>query len=141
MPLFYVKIRKNIDICNYLPIYYPAICRGWRTFSVPSKGRASNKGPIPAFPKGKEFLLAVFKAVREHSFLLVEMVRMGLIVSLPLLVWVRREANTSSGNSVGVAKAERPLPNPSPKGGRSTQPPQTQREWTPAPWGGPGRGF
>ena len=36
MPLFYVKIRKNIDICNYLPIYYPAICRGWRTFSVPS---------------------------------------------------------------------------------------------------------
>ena len=38
MPLFYVKIRKNIDICNYLPIYYPAICRGWRTFSVPSLG-------------------------------------------------------------------------------------------------------
>ena len=37
MPLFYVKIRKNIDICNYLPIYYPAICRGWGTFSVPSK--------------------------------------------------------------------------------------------------------
>ena len=36
MPLFYVKIRKNIDICNYLPIYYPAICRGWGTFSVPS---------------------------------------------------------------------------------------------------------
>ena len=38
MPLFYVKIRKNIDICNYLPIYYPAICRGWGTFSVPSAG-------------------------------------------------------------------------------------------------------
>ena len=38
MPLFYVKIRKNIDICNYLPIYYPAICRGWGTFSVPSIG-------------------------------------------------------------------------------------------------------
>ena len=38
MPLFYVKIRKNIDICNYLPIYYPAICRGWGTFSVPSLG-------------------------------------------------------------------------------------------------------
>lgn len=38
MPLFYVKIRKNIDICNYLPIYYPAICRGWGTFSVPSQG-------------------------------------------------------------------------------------------------------
>lgn len=38
MPLFYVKIRKNIDICNYLPIYYPAICRGWGTFSVPSPG-------------------------------------------------------------------------------------------------------
>ena len=38
MPLFYVKIRKNIDICNYLPIYYPAICRGWGTFSVPSMG-------------------------------------------------------------------------------------------------------
>ncbi|WP_216820591.1 hypothetical protein, partial [Prevotella sp. P5-108] len=37
-PLFYVKIRKNIDICNYLPIYYPAICRGWWTFSVPSLG-------------------------------------------------------------------------------------------------------
>lgn len=37
MPLFYVKIRKNIDICNYLPIYYPAICRGWGTFSVPSQ--------------------------------------------------------------------------------------------------------
>ena len=36
MPLFYVKIRKNIDICNYLPIYYPAICRGRGTFSVPS---------------------------------------------------------------------------------------------------------
>ena len=32
-------------------------------------------------------------------------------------------------------------PQPSPKGGRSTQPPQTQREWTPAPWGGQGRGF
>ena len=38
MPLFYVKIRKNIDICNYLPIYYPAICRGYGTFSVPSQG-------------------------------------------------------------------------------------------------------
>ncbi|OYP73862.1 hypothetical protein CIK94_08030 [Prevotella sp. P4-51] len=38
MALFYVKIRKNIDICNYLPIYYPAICRGWGTFSVPSQG-------------------------------------------------------------------------------------------------------
>ena len=36
MPLFYVKIRKNIDMCNYFPIYYPAICRGWGTFSVPS---------------------------------------------------------------------------------------------------------
>jgi len=31
------------------------------------------------------------------------MVRMGLIVALPLLVRVRGEANTSSGNSVGVA--------------------------------------
>ena len=72
-------------------------------FSALPRGRASNKSPIPAFPKGKEFLLAVFKAVREHSFLLVEMVRMGLIVSLPLLVRVRGEANTSSGNSVGVA--------------------------------------
>ena len=40
------------------------------------------------------------------------MVRMGLIVALPLLVRVRREASTSSSNSVGVAKAERPLPNP-----------------------------
>ena len=39
MPLFYVKVRKNIDICNYLPIYYPAICRGWGTFSVLSLGR------------------------------------------------------------------------------------------------------
>ena len=32
-------------------------------------------------------------------------------------------------------------PQPSPKGGRSTQPPKTQQEWTPAPWGGLGRGF
>ena len=72
-------------------------------FSALPKGRASNKGPIPTFPKGKEFLLAVFKAVRERSFLLVEMVRMGLIVALPLLVRVRREVSTSSGNSVGVA--------------------------------------
>jgi len=39
-----------------------------------------------------------------------KMVRMGLIVALPLLVRVRREANTSSGNSVGVAKAESPSP-------------------------------
>ena len=77
--------------------------RGWGAFSVPSQGRASNESPIPTFPKGKEFLLTVFKAVRERSFLLVEMVRMGLIVALPLLVRVRREANTSSGNSVGVA--------------------------------------
>ena len=43
--------------------------------------------------------------------------------------------------------AERPLPNPkappqpSPKGGRTTQPPKTQQYWAPAPWGGPGRGF
>ena len=72
-------------------------------FQCPPKGRASNESPIPTFPKGKEFLLAVFKAVRERSFLLVEMVRMGLIVALPLLVRVRREASTSSGNSVGVA--------------------------------------
>ena len=77
---------------------------------MPSKGRASNESPIPTFPKGKEFLLAVFKAVRERSFLLVEMVRMGLIVTLPLLVRVRRETNTSSSNSVGVAKAESPSP-------------------------------
>ena len=42
MPLFYVKIRKNIDICNYLPIYYPAICRGWGTFSVPSQGAGAH---------------------------------------------------------------------------------------------------
>ena len=77
------------------------------------------RGLFQCPPKGKEFLLAVFKAVRERSFLLVEMVRMGLIVVLPLLVRVRREANTSSGNSVGVAKAEspspttlKPLPNP-----------------------------
>ena len=41
MPLFYVKIRKNIDICNYLPTYYPAICRGWGTFSVPSLGEGA----------------------------------------------------------------------------------------------------
>ena len=74
------------------------------SFSVPSKGRESNESPIPAFPKGKEFLLAVFKAVREHSFLLVEMVRMGLIVALPLLARVRRE-------TYRVAKAERPHPN------------------------------
>ena len=67
------------------------------------RGGSSNWGPIPTFPKGKEFLLAVFKAVREHSFLLVEMVRMGLIVALPLLVRVRRKASTSSSNSVGVA--------------------------------------
>ena len=32
-------------------------------------------------------------------------------------------------------------PQPSPKGGRPIQPPKTQQEWTPAPWGGPGRGF
>ena len=36
---------------------------------------------------------------------------MGLIVALPLMVRVRGEANTSLGNSIGVAKAERPLPN------------------------------
>ena len=34
---------------------------------------------------------------------MMKMVRMGLIVALPLLLRVRREANTSSGNSVGVA--------------------------------------
>ena len=45
------------------------------------------------------------------------MVRMGLIVTLPLMVRVRREASTSSGNSVGVAKAERPLPNPPQRAG------------------------
>ena len=28
-----------------------------------------------------------------------------------------------------------------PKGGRSTKPPKTQQEWTPAPWGGLGRGI
>ena len=28
-----------------------------------------------------------------------------------------------------------------PKGGSSIQPHKTQQEWTPAPWGGPGRGF
>ena len=32
-------------------------------------------------------------------------------------------------------------PQPSPKGGRSCQPSKTQQEWTPAPWGGLGRGF
>ena len=32
-------------------------------------------------------------------------------------------------------------PQPSPRGGRSTQPPKTQQEWAPAPWGGLGRGF
>ena len=64
MPLFYVKIRKNIDICNYLPIYYPAICRGWRTFSVPSpRGRSSTTGPsktlqAPSQPstRGRSFI-------------------------------------------------------------------------------------
>ena len=65
MPLFYVKIRKNIDICNYLPIYYPAICRGWGTFSVPSKGR--------------ELLPAVFEAFRQDSFPLGK-VGMGLLL-------------------------------------------------------------
>ena len=56
MPLFYVKIRKNIDICNYLPIYYPAICRGWGTFSVPSLGEgwdgAFGEGWDGAFGQG-----------------------------------------------------------------------------------------
>ena len=32
-------------------------------------------------------------------------------------------------------------PQPSPKGGRSCQPSKTQQEWTPAPWGGLGRGI
>ena len=32
-------------------------------------------------------------------------------------------------------------PQPSPKGGSTTKPPKTQQEWTPSPWGGPGRGF
>ncbi len=46
-----------------------------------------------------------------------------------------------------VSTTEKPLPNPkapphpSPRGGRSTQPPKTQQEWAPSPWGGPGRGF
>ena len=52
MPLFYVKIRKNIDICNYLPIYYPAICRGWGTFSVPSQGAGVDCRPLPNPPQG-----------------------------------------------------------------------------------------
>ena len=64
---------------------------------------AGDGGLFQCPPKGREFLLAVFKAVRERSFLLMKMVRMGLIVALPLLLRVRREANTSSGNSVGVA--------------------------------------
>ena len=53
MPLFYVKIRKNIDICNYLPIYYPAICRGWGTFSVPSLGRDGEGPPVELPPLGE----------------------------------------------------------------------------------------
>ena len=104
------------------------------------------------------------------------MVRMGLIVALPLLVRVRREASTSSSNSVGVAITQprvagearypgyiyiirysnsyrvakivgaatqgREAPSqPSPRGRSQSQPHKTQQEWTPAPWGGLGRGF
>ena len=80
---------------------------------------------------------------------------MGLIVALPLLVRVRREANTSSGNSVGVAKAEspspttlKPLPNPPQREGvppnrlkhsKNGLPPLGEG-WGGA-LGGPGRGF
>ena len=53
-------------------------------------------------------------------------------------MWVEQiKANSGMPTSSG---REAP-PQPSPKGGSFTQPPQTQQEWTPAPWGGLGRGF
>ena len=106
MPLFYVKIRKNIDICNYLPIYYPAICRGWGTFSVPSQGAGVPLAAPPhALPKGREFLPAVFEVVVWRSFPLGK-VRMGLAGApspwegtekLPLFPFYRRGQASLSG--------------------------------------------
>ena len=66
MPLFYVKIRKNIDICNYLPIYYPAICRGWGTFSVPSLGEVVVAATIikdKITPAGKRVSLLIVTTI------------------------------------------------------------------------------
>ena len=43
---------------------------------------------------------------------------------------------------MGAATQGREAPSqPSPRGRSQSQPPKTQQEWTPAPWGGPGRGF
>ena len=66
MPLFYVKIRKNIDICNYLPIYYPAICRGWGTFSVPSFGKDSKR--LFFYRRSRTFFTAVGRFLPRGVF-------------------------------------------------------------------------
>lgn len=88
MPLFYVKIRKNIDICNYLPIYYPAICRGWRTFSVPSLIRS--KCSISATPGGtkKKPRLAIRKSVRPltHSSFITFTFSSSVSSSIPMML-------------------------------------------------------
>ena len=67
---------------------------------------ATNRSPSPALPKGRELLLAVFKAFRRFSFLLGKAGMELVVGKMPVVrrwgSWFMVEMSASS-NSVGVA--------------------------------------
>jgi len=70
-------------------------------------GEATNRSPSPALPKGRELLLAVFKAFRRFSSLLGKAAMELVVGKMPVVrrwgSWFMVEMSASSSNSVGVA--------------------------------------
>ncbi len=75
---------------------------------------AINGSPSPALPKGRELLLAVFKAFRRFSFLLGKAGMELVVGKMPVVrrwgSWFMVEMSASSSNSVGVALSRRRYP-------------------------------
>ena len=77
-------------------------------------GEAINRSPSPALPKGRELLLAVFKAFRRFSSLLGKAGMELVVGKMPVVRrwggWFLVEMSASSSNSVGVALSRRRYP-------------------------------
>ena len=77
-------------------------------------GETTNRRPSPALPKGRELLLAVFKAFWRFSSLLGKAAMELVVGKMPVVrrwgSWFMVEMSASSSNSVGVAFSRRRYP-------------------------------
>ena len=150
MSLFYVKIRKNIDLCNYLPIYYPAICRGRGTFSVPSLGEGwGGASTSSCFSTGESRTFFTANGGFFYRGLCwrhaphdggdgADAQEENLFSDRH---WRQPHQGEAASSAHGFLCLFQPHPNlPQGEGVKANRIKHCER-WTPAPWGGLGRGF